>query len=81
TSISLILILAGSGLLVLHISTSTKIIFLIVAIVFISSGLILLIAHSHWSFGSFVLSVLPILNYLWPVLIILFVLVILLKNK
>ena len=80
-SISLILILAGSGLLVLHISTSTKIIFLIIAIVFISSGLILLISYSHWSFGSFLLSVLPILNYLWPVLIILFVLVILLKNK
>lgn len=81
TSISLILILAGSGLLVLHISTSTKIIFLIISIIFLSAGLILLIVYSHWSFGSFLLSVLPILNYLWPVLIILFVLVILLKNK
>jgi len=80
-SISLILILAGSGLLVLHISTSTKIIFLIISIIFLSAGLILLIVYSHWSFGSFLLSVLPILNYLWPVLIILFVLVILLKNK
>lgn len=81
TSISLILILAGSGLLVLHISTSTKIIFLIISIIFLSAGLILLIVYSHWSFGSFLLSLLPILNYLWPVLIILFVLVILLKNK
>jgi len=81
TSISLILILAGSGLLVIHISTSTKIIFLIISIIFLSAGLILLIVYSHWSFGSFLLSVLPILNYLWPVLIILFVLVILLKNK
>lgn len=80
-SIPLILILAGSGLLVLHISTSTKIIFLIISIIFLSAGLILLIVYSHWSFGSFLLSVLPILNYLWPVLIILFVLVILLRNK
>lgn len=80
-SIPLILILAGSGLLVLHISTSTKIIFLIISIIFLSAGLILLIVNSHWRFGSFLLSVLPILNYLWPVLIILFVLVILLRNK
>jgi hypothetical protein len=80
-SIPLIMIFAGLGLLVLHISTSTKIIFLIISIVFTSAGLILLIVYSHWSFGSFLLSVLPILNYLWPVLIILFVLVILVKNK
>jgi hypothetical protein len=80
-SIPLILILAGSGLLVLHISTSTKIIFLIISIIFLSAGLILLIVYSHWSFSSFLLSLLPILNYLWPVLIILFVLVILLRNK
>lgn len=80
-SIPLILIIAGSGLLVLHISTSTKIIFLIISLVFTSAGLILLIVYSRWGFESFLLSVLPILNYLWPVLIILFVLVMILKNK
>jgi len=80
-SIPLIMIFAGLGLLVLHISTSTKIIFFIISIVFTSAGLILLIVYSHLNFGSFLLSVFPILNYLWPVLIILFVLVILVKNK
>jgi len=80
-SIPLILIFAGSGLLVLHISTSTKIIFLIVSIIFISIGLTLFIMYSHWSFVLFFQSVLPIINFLWPVLIILFVLVILLRNK
>jgi hypothetical protein len=80
-SISLILIFAGSGLLVLHISTSTKIIFLIISIILLSAGLTLFIINSHWSFGSFLQSVLPILNILWPVLIILIVLVLLLRNK
>jgi len=80
-NIPLILIFAGSGLLVLHISTSTKIIFLIVSIIFISIGLTLFIMYSHWSFVLFFQSVLPIINFLWPVLIILFVLVILLRNK
>jgi len=80
-SISLILIFAGSGLLVLHISTSTKIIFLIISIILLVAGLTLFIINSHWSFGSFLQSVLPILNFLWPVLIILIVLVLLLRNK
>jgi hypothetical protein len=80
-SIPLILILAGSGMLVLHISTSTKIIFLVISIILLSAGLILFIVNSHWNFGSFFQSVLPIINFLWPVLIILFVLVILLRNK
>ncbi len=80
-SIPLILIFAGSGLLVLHISTSTRIIFLIISFIFISVGLALFIVYSHWSFGSFLQSVLPILNFLWPVLIILIVLVLLLRNK
>jgi len=80
-SISLILIFAGSGLLVLHISTATKIIFLIISIILLSAGLTLFIINSHWSFGSFLQSVLPILNILWPVLIILIVLILLLRNK
>jgi hypothetical protein len=80
-SISLILIFAGSGLLVLHISTSTKIIFLIISIILLAAGLTLFMINSHWSFGSFLQSVLPILNFLWPVLIILIVLVLLLRNK
>lgn len=80
-SISLILIFAGSGLLILHISTSTKIIFLIISIILLAAGLTLFIINSHWSFGSFLQSVLPILNFLWPVLIILIVLVLLLRNK
>lgn len=80
-SIPIILFFAGSGLLVLHISTSTKIIFLIISIILLSAGLTLFIVNSHWSFGSFFQSVLPVLNFLWPVLIILIVLAFLLRNK
>jgi hypothetical protein len=80
-SIPLILIIGGSGLLVLHTSTSTKIIFLIVSIIFISTGLTLFIIYSHWSLGLFYQSLLPIVNILWPLIIILVLLVLLLRNK
>jgi hypothetical protein len=67
--------------LVLHISTSAKIIFLVISIILLSAGIALFIVNSHWNIESFFLSVLPILNFLWPVLIIIIVLALLLRNK
>jgi len=53
-SVPIILIFAGTGLLVLHISTKTKKIFLIISIILLSKGLTLLIMNSHLSIGSFI---------------------------
>jgi hypothetical protein len=80
-SIPIILIFAGSGLLVLYISTSTKIIFLIISIIFLATGLTLFVLKTHLSFNSFFQSVLPILNFLWPVLIIFILISFFLKTK
>jgi len=80
-SIPIILILAGSGLLVLHISTSTNNIFLIISIILLTAGLTLLLMNSHWSMGSFIQSFLPVLNFLWPALIILMLIVLFLKTR
>lgn len=80
-SIPIILIFAGSGLLVLYISSSTKIIFLIISIIFLSAGLTLFIVKTHLSLSSFFQSVLPILNFLWPVLIIFILIAFFLKTK
>ena len=80
-SIPIILILAGSGLLVLHISTSTNKIFLIISIILLTAGLTLLLMNSHWSMGSFIQSFLPVLNFLWPALIILMLIVLFLKTR
>jgi len=79
--IPIILILAGSGLLVLHISTSTNKIFLIISIILLTAGLTLLLMNSHWSMGSFIQSFLPVLNFLWPALIILVLIVLFLKTR
>jgi hypothetical protein len=81
TSIPIILIFAGSGLLILHISTSTKNIFLIISIILLSAGLTLFIVNSHWNISSFIQSFLPVLNFLWPVIIILILISLLLKIK
>jgi len=80
-SIPIILILAGSGLLVLHISTSTNKIFLIISIILLTACLTLLLMNSHWSMGSFIQSFLPVLNFLWPALIILMLIVLFLKTR
>lgn len=80
-SIPIIVILAGSGLLVLHISTSTNRIFLIISIILLTAGLTLLLMNSHWSMGSFIQSFLPVLNFLWPALIILMLIVLFLKTR
>jgi hypothetical protein len=68
-------------LLVLHISTSTNKIFLIISIILLTAGLTLLLMNSHWSMGSFIQSFLPVLNFLWPALIILMLIVLFLKTR
>jgi len=80
-SVPIILIFAGTGLLVLHISTKTKKIFLIISIILLSTGLTLLIMNSHLSIGSFIQSFLPVLNFLWPAIIILIVIALFLKIR
>jgi len=80
-SIPLILIFAGAGLLTLHISTSTGKIFLVIALILITAGLTLLTANSSWKFSSFIKSIIPVFNLLWPVLIIIGVLILLLRNR
>jgi len=79
--VPIILIFGGSGLLMLYISTSTHRIFLLISFIFLSSGITLIIANSHWGIKSFFLSILPVLNFLWPVLIIFLLLIFLMRVK
>lgn len=79
--VPLILIFGGSGLLMLYISTSTQKIFLYISIILLSAGITLIITNSHWGLRTFFLSILPVLNFLWPVLIIYLVLILIMKVK
>jgi branched-subunit amino acid permease len=54
---------------------------LIISIILLSAGLTLLIMNSHLSIGSFIQSLLPVLNFLWPALIILIVITLFLKIR
>jgi hypothetical protein len=56
-------------------------IFLIISIILLSAGLTLLIMNSHLSIGSFIQSLLPVLNFLWPAIIILIVIALFLKIR
>jgi len=77
----IILIFSGSGLLMVHICTATKKIFLLASVILLSAGLTLLLVSSHWKLGSFIQSVLSVVNFLWPVVIIIIILVLLLRIK
>ncbi len=79
--VPIILIFGGSGLLMLYITTSTHKIFLLISIIFLSAGITLIIANSHWGVKSFLLSILSVLNFFWPVTIIFLVLIFLMRVK
>lgn len=80
-SVPIILIFAGSGLLLVHITTSTKNIFLITSVILLSVGLTLLLVGSHWKVGLFINSVLPVINYIWPVVLVAIIIILLLRIK
>jgi hypothetical protein len=79
--IPLILIFGGAGLLMLYISTATQKIFLYISIIFLSAGTTIIITNSHWELKTFFLSISPVFNFLWPVLIIFVILVFLMRVK
>ena len=79
--VPIILIFAGSGLLLVHITTSTKNIYLLASVILLSVGLTLLLVASHWKVGLFINSVLPIINYIWPVVLVVIIIILLLRIK
>ena len=80
-SLPIILIFSGSGLLMVHISTSTKKIYLMVSLILLSAGLALFIVKNNWSGSLFIQSLLSVVNFLWPVAILIIILVLLLRVK
>lgn len=77
----IILLFCGSGLLLLYTLTSVRKIYLIGSLVLITSGMTLLVISSHLAVRSFFFSLLPVLEFLWPVLIILLILFFLMRVK
>jgi len=79
--VPIILIFAGAGLLMLYISTSPNKIFLFISIIFLTAGITLIVANSHWGIKSFFLSILPVLNFFLPVIIIFLLLIFIMRVK
>jgi hypothetical protein len=79
--VPIILILSGSGFLLLYTLTSVQKIYLIGSLVLITSGMTLLVISSNLAVKSFFFSILPVLEFLWPVIIILLILFFLLRVK
>jgi len=79
--IPIILIFGGSGLLIIYISTAAQKIFFYLSLIFLSAGITLIITNSHWKLSAFFNSILPILNFVWPVVLIILILVIIMKEK
>ena len=80
-SVPIILIFAGSGLLLVYITTSTKNIFFLASVILLSVGLTLLLVSSHWKIGLFINSILPVINYIWPVVLVVIIIILLLRIK
>ena len=76
-----ILIFSGAGLLMVHISTPIKKIILLASVILLSAGLTLLLVDGHWKIGLFLQSLLSVVNFLWPIAIIIVLLIFLMRAK
>ncbi|MFI5236619.1 MAG: hypothetical protein ACHQLA_01620 [Ignavibacteriales bacterium] len=77
----IILMFSGAGLFIVYLAANVKKIFLILSILLFAMGLTLMLAQSHFKIYSFLQSVLAVLNFLWPVIIIVVLIVLLVRNK
>jgi len=77
----IILILAGSGLFIVYITSRLKKYILIISVILVTVGVTLIIAKSHFKFDSFIQSVLPVFNFLWPVILIAVLIIFLVRKK
>jgi len=79
--VPIVLIFSGSGLLILYISTATQKVFFYLSLIFLSAGITLMITNSHWKVSTFFNSILPVIEFVWPVMIIFLLLVVLMKVR
>lgn len=79
--VPIVLIFSGSGLLILYISTAAQKIFFYLSLVFLSAGITLMITNSHWKLSSFFNSILPVIDFVWPIMLIFLLLILLMKVK
>jgi len=77
----IILLFCGSGFLLLYILTSVRKVYLIGSLILITAGTTILIVTSHLAMKSFYIALLPVLEFLWPVVIILLILFFLMRVK
>jgi len=77
----IILLFCGSGFLLLYILTSVRKVYLIGSLILITAGTTILIVTSHLAMKSFYIALLPVLEFLWPVIIILLILFFLMRVK
>ena len=79
--IYLILIFIGAGLLLIYLSTNANKIYLYISLVSLSSGITLVISKSHWKISSFLQSILPVIDFIWPIIIILLIIIFIMRVK
>jgi hypothetical protein len=79
--VPIVLIFSGSGLLILYISTAAQKIFFYLSLIFLSAGITLMITNSRWKLSSFFNSILPVIDFVWPVVLIFLLLILIMKVK
>lgn len=79
--VPVMLMFTGSGLFIVYITSRINKIFLFLSIILLTAGITLTILQSHFRFGSFLLAVFPVFNFLWPVIIIAALIIFLVRSK
>lgn len=80
-AIPLLLILIGTGLLIVYIVAVGKKIILVISVIGLTAGITVLTLQGHTQPDTFLKSILSVINYLWPVFVLTLLIVILIRKQ
>lgn len=78
--VTILLLIFGSGFFIIFITNPGKRIHFYLSLVLLAAGLILIITGTQFKPLTLLNSLLPIVNYLWPPLIVLFLILVLMRR-
>jgi hypothetical protein len=78
--IPLLLILIGTGLLIVYIIVTGKRLILLISVIILTVGITMLAFQSHIQVNTFLKSILPVVSYLWPVVVLALLIFVLIRK-
>jgi len=76
-----ILLSAGSGMLMVYVTIKSRRMHLYLSLILLTAGVTVVVSENHFEAGRLIKSIPHFLNYYWPVVIILVLIIVLIKKE